>query len=216
MPFADHDFLRYPLRQSLSPRVDGVALFEQRGVARALSKPDSYIVICDKQAGRIYAANERALMEARDAIAEACGQDVINGSLEVHKFLEPLRRAVVEPVMFLRVKAPSGYAAALVDDLELRGARIWQQDIQRLDVVIRAECALASLLGYEEEIQTLTNATAVVWNWLLRYDMSRTTVVGTAAFAYPTLLPPKGPRVETTRGRPRAAWFARAIAWRTA
>ena len=68
--------------------------------------------------------------------------------------------------MFLRVKTPRGYAASVAEDLERRAVRILQKDFRRLHWVIRAEGRLADLLGFDKAVETLTNGTAVVWNWL--------------------------------------------------
>lgn len=168
--FVEHRLIEYPLRQSLLPAAAGLAIFARRGLVDWLSKPDNYLVICEGRGGQIYAANERALEEAQEIIAAAHGDNVISREAEVHTFLDPALGTVVEPVMFLRIKAPRGYTSSVVDDLKQRGVRILEEDLQRYHVVIRGEGPLAGLLGYERELQALTNGSAAMWNWLLRYE----------------------------------------------
>ncbi|MEO8248649.1 MAG: hypothetical protein ABI589_04695 [Burkholderiales bacterium] len=171
--FAQDNLNRYPLRQLLLPAAEGDTPLERPGVVDLHSRPDSYLVISEERGGRIYAANESALKEAQQVAAAAHGEGVILADPYVHTFHEAALAAKFEPVMYLRVKVPSGYAEAVLQDLEQRGVRIMYSDVKRLDAVIRAEGRLADLLGYEEAVQTLTLGTAVVWNWLLRYEAAR-------------------------------------------
>ena len=166
---------RYPLKQLLTPTDAGAALFAVTGLIDELSKPESYLVIGEKPGGWIYAANEAALEQAREIVAAALGTAAANAEPQVHTFLDPAHGAVVEPVMFLRVKAPRGYAALIAEDLARRGVSVLEHDMQRFDVVVRAEGRLADLIGYERASQVLTHGTAVVWNWLLRYQLAACT-----------------------------------------
>ncbi len=172
---------RYPLRQALTPAAIGVASSELVERVDRLSQPDSYLVVREPQGGRIYAANERAFFEARRSVVAQHGSDVLRGLPEVHTFRESAHDPLLEPVMYLRVKVPIGYAEMMTQDLEQRGGRLLQQDVHRLDVVIRAEVFLRDLLGYEAHLLTLTNGTAVVWNWLQRYAVAQQFTLAAAA-----------------------------------
>lgn len=166
----DDKFERYPLRQPLSPAVDGLAIFSRRGPVEWLSKPGSYLVVCERDGGLIYAANERALVEAWEEIAAVHGNAVIGGEPQVHRMHDAASGAAVEPLMFVRLKVARGFAAAIIDGLERRGARIIEKNLRGVQSVIRAEARLADLLGFEAAVQALTHGAATVWIWLLRYE----------------------------------------------
>ncbi|ATA56064.1 MULTISPECIES: hypothetical protein [Variovorax] len=170
--FAEDPLTKYPLRQSLLPGAEGLAVFAQRGPVDWLSRPDQYVFICEGRGGRIYAANEAALEEAQQLIRDAHGDQVVSREPEIHTFVDPALDAVVEPIMFLRLKSPRAYATVLRDELDRRRADVKEEDLQRHDVVIRAEVRLADLMGYAKSALAMSNGSAVIWNWLLRYGMA--------------------------------------------
>jgi hypothetical protein len=162
----------YPLRQQLLPGAKGLAIFATRGLVEWLSRPDRYVIVCEGRGGKIYAANEASLEEAQQVIKTAYGNQVISRAPEIHTFVDPKLNALVEPIMFLRLKSPRGYTTALLEELDRRRASIKETYVQNSDIVIRAEARLADLMGYSEATQAMTNASAVIWSWLLRYGIS--------------------------------------------
>ncbi|RYH63849.1 MAG: hypothetical protein EON54_07285 [Alcaligenaceae bacterium] len=164
----------YPLRQSLLPGAEGLQIFAVRGVVDWLSRPDRYLVICEGRGGRIYAADESFLHEARQVIREAHGDLVIMRSPEVHIYTDNVLQASVEPVMFLRIKTSYAYAPAILAELDRRELRILEKDMQRYDLVIRAEGRLVNTLGLTLEISLLARGSATIWTWLDRYEVAAT------------------------------------------
>lgn len=165
----------YPLRQSLLPGAEGLQLFALRGVVDWLSRPDRYLVICEGRGGRIYAADECFLHEAQQVIREAHNDLVIMRSPEVHTYTDSVLHALVEPVMFLRIKTSYAYAPAILAELERRELRILEKDVQRYDLVIRAEGRLVHTLGLTLEINSLARGSATIWTWLDRYEVAAST-----------------------------------------
>ncbi|WP_350308480.1 hypothetical protein [Acidovorax cavernicola] len=170
--FAEDPLIKYPLRQSLLPGAEGLAVFAQRGPVDWLSRPDQYLFICEGRGGQIYASNEASLEEAQQLIRDAHGDQIVSREPEIHTFVDPELDAVVEPIMFLRLKSPRAYATVLRDELDRRRADVKEEDLQRHDVVIRAEVRLADLMGYAKEALAMSNGSVVIWNWLLRYGMA--------------------------------------------
>lgn len=168
----DDKFASYPLRQSLLPSAKGLAIFAKRGLVEWLSRPDRYLIVCEGRGGRIYAANEASLEEAQQVIKDAYRDQVISRAPEIYTFVDPRLDALVEPIMFLRLKSPRGYATALLEELDRRRASIKEEYLQRYHVVIRAEARLADLMGYSKATLTMTNGSAVIWSWLLRYSIN--------------------------------------------
>lgn len=164
------DLAAYPLRQSLLPGADGLGVFANLGLVDWLSRPDRYLVVCEGRGGCIYAADESMLDEARQVIREAHGDKVVMRPPLIHTYVDPAIEAVVEPVMFLRIKTPDVHAPAVLRELDRRATRMLEQDHQRRDLVVRAEGRLADLMGLARAIEVITGGSAVLWNWLDRYD----------------------------------------------
>jgi hypothetical protein len=168
--FSDDRFVDYPLRQSLLPGAKGLQIFATRGVVEWLSRPDRYLVVCEGRGGRIYAADECFLEEAQQVIRDAHGAQVVLRKPEVHSYVDPALDAWVEPVMFLRIKSPHAYAPEILAELRCREARILEEDLQRCDLVIRAEGRLVNLLGLTRVIGSVARGSAAIWTWLDRYE----------------------------------------------
>lgn len=175
--FSDDRLAHYPLRQSLLPGARGLRIFETRGVVDWLSRPDRYLVVCEGRGGRIFAADERFLEEAQHVIATAHGARVVFRKPEVHTYIDAELDALVEPVMFLRIKAPHAYARDILAELGLREVRILEQDMQAYDLVIRAEGRLVSLIGLASMLDSFGHGSAAFWTWLDRYERATTTSV---------------------------------------
>ncbi|MDN8617488.1 hypothetical protein [Variovorax ginsengisoli] len=173
--FNDISLARYPLRQSLLPGARGLRIFESLGVVDWLSRPDRYVVVCEGRGGRIYAADERFLEEAQDLIRNSHGDRVVFREPEVYTYTDAELNAVVEPVMFLRIKVPHAYAREVVTELVLRGVRILEQDMQLYDMVIRAEGTLVNLMGLARSLNSVGQGSVVFWTWLERYERTLTT-----------------------------------------
>lgn len=175
--FSDDQFAQYPLRQSLLPGAEGLRIFEARGVVDWLSRPDRYLVVCEGRGGRILAADERFLEEAQRVIASVHRGGVVFRKPEIHTYIDSGLDALVEPVMFLRIKVPHAYARETLAELDLRGVRILEQDMQAYDLVIRAEGRLVNLIGLPRKVDSLGHGSAAFWTWLARYERAMTSSV---------------------------------------
>lgn len=160
----------YPLRQALLPGAAGLPVFATRGPVDWLSRPERYLVVCEGRGGRIYAAGELALDEAQQVLRDAYGRKVVLRPPEVHTFDDPAGGGRCEPVMFLRLKSPRAHGAGLLKELARRRVRILEHDVQRDELVVRAEIRLADALGLNAAAERLTNGAAALWTWLSRYD----------------------------------------------
>jgi hypothetical protein len=58
----------------------------------------------------------------------------------------------------------------LIQRLKDRGATPQKNDIQRRRAILRAEAPLAGLLGFGQEVLDLTDGSAQLLTWLLRYQ----------------------------------------------
>lgn len=172
--FIDDQLAQYPLRQSLLPGAQGLRIFETRGVVDWLSRPDRYLVVCEGRGGRIFAADECFLEEAQRVIASAHREGVVFRKPEVHTYMDSGLDALVEPVMFLRIKVAHAYAREVLAELGLRGVRILEQDMQAYDFVIRAEGRLVNLIGLARMVDSLGHGSAAFWTWLARYERAVT------------------------------------------
>jgi hypothetical protein len=152
-------------------------IFEARGVADWLSRPDRYLVVCEGRGGWIFAADECFLEEAQRVIASAHRGGVVFRKPEIHTYIDSGLDALVEPVMFLRIKVPHAYAREILAELGLRGVRILEQDMQAYDLVIRGEGRLVNLPGLARMINSVGHGSAAVWTWLARYERAMTTSV---------------------------------------
>ena len=131
--FRDDRLANYPLRQSLLPGAYGLRIFATRGVVDWMSRPDRYLVICEGRCGRIYAADECCLEEAQQVVQDAHGTDVVFRKPEIHTYVDLELDALVEPVMFLRIRSPHAYAREILAELRSREAQILEEDMQRYE-----------------------------------------------------------------------------------
>jgi hypothetical protein len=175
--FSNDTLAQYPLRQSLLPGAKGLRIFETLGVVDWLSRPDRYLVVCEGRGGRIYAADERFLEEAQHVIRNAHDARVVFRAPEIHTYIDPELDALVEPVMYLRIKVPHACAREVLAELGFRGVRILEQDMQSHDVVIRAEGRLGRLIGFAAMVDSVGHGSAAFWTWLDRYERATTTSV---------------------------------------
>ncbi|VTU23167.1 hypothetical protein [Variovorax sp. PBL-E5] len=168
--FSEDRLAGYPLRQSLLAGAKGLQIFANRGVVDWMSRPDRYLVLCEGRGGRIYAADECALEEAQQMVRDAHGAKVVMRKPEIHTYVDLDLDALVEPVMFLRIKSPHAYAKDILAELSGREARILEKDMQRYELIVRAEGRLANLMGLTRKIGSLACGSAAVWTWLHRYE----------------------------------------------
>jgi hypothetical protein len=147
-----------PLRQCLRPATAGGLAFANRDLLESLSRPDKFQIV------------SLGVAEARLILQQAYGDHLLFESPFVHTYVDPVHETLMVPVMFLRIDAPRVHAPALIQRLKERGAVPQKTDIQRKRVVLRAEVRLAELLGFAREVLELTDGSAQVLGWLLRYE----------------------------------------------
>lgn len=166
-----------PLRQRLRPATSAGLAFASRDLLESLSRPGKFQIVGLGEGGQIMAANELALAEARFLLQQTYGDLLVFESATVHTYTDPVLQAVMVPVMFARIDAPKAHVHTLIQRLKDRGAEPQKNDIHRRRVILRAEAPLAGLLGFGKEVLDLTNGSAQLLTWLLRYqandDMER-------------------------------------------
>ena len=159
-----------PLRQCARPATAIGPAFAKRDFLESLSRPARFQIVRLGKGVQILAANELALAEARLILQQAYGEQIRFDSVIVHTYLDPAREELMLPVMFLRIDAPRPHGQPLVQRLKDRGAAPEMTDIQRKRAVIRAEARLMQLLGFGRDVLELTDGSAQVLSWLLRYE----------------------------------------------
>lgn len=166
-----HDRLELlPLRQMVTVDSQAAGNFPRQGLLDWLSRADRYRIISHGHGGQILAVSERALAEARLVLRQAYGPLVSFGIPTVHSYVDTQAETLMVPVMFLRVDAPRAHARELQQMLQERSAGLREVDLQRDRVVVRAEMELSRSLGLEREIDVLTDGSAHLLSWLVRYQ----------------------------------------------
>lgn len=158
-----------PLRQMVSACGDALRAFARQDLLDGLSRPDRYRIVRNGNGGQILAASEPALADAQLVLREAYGSRIAFGRPTVHTWVDHREENLMVPVMFVRIDAPRAHAQALRHMLATRCAAIQNIDLQRDRVVLRAEVELARALGLSREIGELTDGSAHVLSWLMRY-----------------------------------------------
>ncbi len=72
--------------------------------------------------------------------------------------------------MFVRIRAQRAFAGVIIEELDRRFATVVEEYVERGFVVVRAEARLSDLLGCSKSLRRLTNASTMLWTWLLRYE----------------------------------------------
>lgn len=169
--FGDEPVLgRLPLRQGWQLLPED----QPPGFAPQLRQPDSrgskFTLIQRGSQGEIWALNERALREGRQAVERAHRGAVRFGPPTVHTYLCPLRRVPMEPLMFVKVNARREHLDPILHELRARGARMQEVELQGRRVILRAEARLPALLGFEDVVLSISTHSAQVFAWLVRYE----------------------------------------------
>ncbi len=163
------------LRQGLRPASADLPALHDPGLLASLSRSDSFQIGRHGSAVEIRAATELALAQARLVLQQACGEQLDFGDAFAHTWVDPVSGLTMAPVMFLRIDAPKVHAHALLERLKERGAVVQRTDIERKRIVLRGEAWLADLIGFGRDVLELTDGSAQVLSWLLRYDALRAT-----------------------------------------
>jgi hypothetical protein len=142
-----------PLRQHLRPATSAGLAFASRDLLESLSRPGKFQIVGLGEGGQVMAANEFALAEARLLLQQAYGDFLVFENASAHTYTDPVLKTVMVPVMFARIDAPRAHAHTLIQRLKDRGA-----------------APLAGLLGFGKEVLDLTNGSAQLLTWLLRYQ----------------------------------------------
>lgn len=105
----------------------------------------------------IFAANEEALAAPTRVLQEIYGDDVeLRGPRIRYIPGIPLQ----EPIMHVRVSARRDWAGPVIDELKRRQGRILEECARGRQVVVRAEVALALLLGFQALLNEVTRGDA--------------------------------------------------------
>lgn len=179
-PQADPDFFvhfgnepahgRWPLRQSWRLLSGAPAFVAPTALRNAQGNRSRFAVMRHGNEGEILGLNERALGEARHAVRSSHRGEVGFNEPEIRSLLDSRGRNALEPVMRVKVNVPRAHVDAVLRVLSARGVRVPQGQRQGGYVCLQAEARLASLLGFEDQVQSLSSGTAEVACWLERYE----------------------------------------------
>jgi hypothetical protein len=161
---------RLPLRQRWQLLGDSAPASAAPPLRDTVPVRSKFALIPQGAGGEIWALNERALREGRAAVSAGHGEGVRFGELQVHTYVDPVRRVPMEPLMFVKVNARREHLDVLLQQLRARGARMHEVELQKQRVVLRAEARLARLLGLEEAVLAVGRHSAQVFSWLVRYE----------------------------------------------
>lgn len=164
---------RLPLRQGWkllgdgTPKLALASLGDPRGVGARFT-----ILAQGAQGaqGELRARNERALRDAREVLRNAHRGAVRFTPPRAHTWFDPVQRVTMEPLMFVKVNARREHLAGVLEELRARDARMEDVELQGREAVVRTEARLAALLGFEEAVLALSERSAHVFTWLLRYE----------------------------------------------
>jgi hypothetical protein len=151
-------YYQYPL-ESLARLRDSSAQLEFARRAQ-VALPEAEDIACEAmdRGLAIFAANEEALALPARVLQELYGDDVeLRGPRIRYIPGTPLH----EPVMQVRVTARREWAGAIVQELKLRQGRILEECIRGRVVIVRAEVALALLLGFQAVVSEATGGDAI-------------------------------------------------------
>ena len=138
----------------------------ERPAVRGRSK---FAVVARGSQGEIWALNERALSQGRQAVTAAHPGQVRFGEPRIHAYLDPHRQLPMEPLMAVKVNARREHLEPVLRELRARG-RMQEVELQRGKVVLRAQVRLAALLGFEDVARAISVDSAQVFSWLIRYE----------------------------------------------
>jgi hypothetical protein len=158
---------RLPLRQQWQV-LSGAA--RPPHLLEAAGKEGSFAILAQGGAGEIRALHERALVQGRDAVRHAHRGAVRFAQPVVHTYVDPVRGLSLQPLMFVKVNARREHLEPVMRMLRSRAARVQDVELQGQRAIVRAEIQLASLLGFEDAVLSLTARSAQVFTWLVRYD----------------------------------------------
>lgn len=162
---------RFPLRQRWQTTGGERATAASAADCADPARQPRFRVIADGPfRGEVRALDERALGQARALVRDAHRQQVVFDEPAVHTYVDANLQLEMEPLMFVRLNAPRGRCAAIVDELRRRNARLQDVELQNAVAVVRAEAPLERLLGFEHAIAEPAHPAVHVAIWLLRYE----------------------------------------------
>ena len=162
---------RFPLRQVWQLVPGSAASLASLRLRDAEGNRSRFAIIRAGERGEILALNERALAEARRAVLRYLQWgEVAFAEPEVRSFLDTRGRNVLEPIMHVRVDVLRHHLGAVTKVLSARGVQVLVEQFPGRFVRLQGEARLASLLGFEGQMQSLGSASTVTACWLKRYQ----------------------------------------------
>ena len=159
-------YYQYPL-ESLARLRDSRSQLEFARRAQ-VAVPEGEDITCEAmdRGLAIFAANEEALDAPTRVLQEIYGDEIeLRGPRIRYIPGTPLQ----EPIMHVRVAARSDWAGPVVRELRLRQGRILEECVRGRQVVVRAEVALALLLGFPALLREVTQGDATCTIRLAHY-----------------------------------------------
>jgi hypothetical protein len=159
-------YYQYPL-ESLARLRDSRSQLEFARRAQ-VAMPEAEDIACEPmdRGLAIFAANEEALAAPARVLHEIYGDDVeLRGPRIRYIPGTPLH----EPIMHVRVTSRRELAGAIVQELKARQGRILEECIRGRMVIVRAEVALALLLGFQALLAEVTRGDAAATVRLSHY-----------------------------------------------
>jgi hypothetical protein len=165
---------RFPLRQAWRLLSGGLSSLAPLVLRNAEGNRSRFAIIRQGESGEILALSERALGEGCSVVRRSHWGEVGFSEPEIRTFPDSRGRNALEPIMRVKVNALREHLEAVTTVLGARGVRVLEVQPQGRFVCLRSEARLASLLGLQDEIQSLSSGSADVACWLERYQPAAT------------------------------------------
>lgn len=156
----------YPLERACSYPAEHFQLTFARNARYHLAMREDVEVIASRQGLTIRAENEEALAAAVRELQALYGPHIHLGPLTVryHK-----AATLQQPWMGIHVRCAVDYLDAVNADLIARDATIVSCDIEGSRALVEASAPLATLLGYQADLEKLTEGSGHHAMWLSHY-----------------------------------------------
>lgn len=161
----------YPLAQELKILFkSGITDFE-RYLKAILFCPSETIVEASQHGLFLFSKNEEALEKPVRTLDDIF-RDALRSSVPQVRYFRKDHQ-LYEPIMHLRLTVNNHFVHDVELDLLERDATIFDNYKVRNGYVLRAEGPLRNLIGYKQDLETITDRSAYYLSWLDRYSLWR-------------------------------------------
>lgn len=156
----------YPIEQTVRGRDPAMHALLVRSARRLCNRTDDVRYLEEPRGVRILGRSEGTL---KHATARLAGRQPERVTVELPRVRYIHGAQVLEPWMDVLVNVPERYGRRIEQDFDDRRGTIRRVRRQGSAAVLEGEAPLASLLGYADWLQELTEAAPNVATWLSRY-----------------------------------------------